>query len=198
MIYIFAKLVLAPIYWLLCQPVVYGRENLRVKGKAIFVANHLSMLDPFLLGVVSPRIIHFMAKKEIFENKFLNFFFRNLYAFPVNRKGMDISSLKNALALLEEGKVFGIFPEGTRSVSLEPDEIERGTAFLASRSAAPVIPIYIDSKSYNRFHPIVMVGKAIDVEKIMAETPKNALLDVINARILNSLMCLKAELETKR
>lgn len=197
MIYIFAKIFIVPILWLLWRPLVYGQDNLRIRGKAIFVANHISMTDPILVAMITPRIVHFMAKKELFTGRLKNFFFRQLFAFPVNRKGMDIASVKNALTLLEKDKIFGIFPEGTRSVTYELDELERGTAFLAIRSGAPIVPIYIYPKSYRRFHPIVMVGKPLDVNAIVADTPKAVLVDVVTNEISNAINALRAELEKR-
>ena len=69
------------------------------------------MLDPVVIALVSPRIVHFMAKKELFKSKLLALFFKSAFVFPVDRGTADLKSLKNALKLLEKGKVFGIFPE---------------------------------------------------------------------------------------
>ena len=145
MLYLLIKWTIGQLILLVTRPIVYGRQNLRVKGKAIFIANHRSMWDPLILALVSPRNIHFMAKKELFESKVGNFFFRSLYAFPVNRRNVDLQSLKNALKVLDKGEVFGIFPEGKRAVTDSLDEFEKGAAFLAIRSGAPVIPIYTKS-----------------------------------------------------
>ena len=56
-----------PLFFLLLRPVIYGKENLRIQDKAIIIANHKTMLDPVLLALITPRVIHFMAKKEIFD-----------------------------------------------------------------------------------------------------------------------------------
>ena len=133
MLYLLIKWTIGQLILLVTRPIVYGRQNLRVKGKAIFIANHRSMWDPLILALVSPRNIHFMAKKELFESKVGNFFFRSLYAFPVNRRNVDLQSLKNALKVLDKGEVFGIFPEGKRAVTDSLDEFEKGAAFRRSR-----------------------------------------------------------------
>ena len=109
MLYLLIKWLIGPIILLVTRPIVYGRQNLRVKGKAIFIANHRSMWDPLILALVSPRNIHFMAKKELFASKLGNFFFRSLYAFPVNRRNVDLQSLKNALKVLDKGDVLAFF-----------------------------------------------------------------------------------------
>lgn len=197
MLYLLVKWVLGPFILLFTRPVVYGRQNLRVSGKAIFIANHRSMWDPLILALVSPRNIHFMAKKEIFENKIANLFFRGLLAFPVNRKNVDLQSLKNALSVLNKGKVFGIFPEGKRAVTDAMDEFEKGAAFLAIRSGAPVIPIYIDPRSMRRYYmrPVMIVGKPIDINSIVASANKSALIDVVTDELSDAVDALRVELE---
>lgn len=195
MLYLLIKWTIGQLILLVTRPIVYGRQNLRVKGKAIFIANHRSMWDPLILALISPRNIHFMAKKELFESKIGNFFFRSLYAFPVNRRNVDLQSLKNALKVLDKGEVFGIFPEGKRAVTDSLDEFEKGAAFLAIRSGAPVIPIYIHPDTSRQLRPVMLVGKPIDVSSIVAAVNKSALIEVVTDELSDSIDALRAELE---
>lgn len=195
MLYLLIKWLIGPIILLVTRPIVYGRQNLRVKGKAIFIANHRSMWDPLILALVSPRNIHFMAKKDLFESKLGNFFFRSLYAFPVNRRNVDLQSLKNALKVLDKGDVFGIFPEGKRAVTDSLDEFEKGAAFLAIRSGAPVIPIYIHPDTSRQVRPVMLVGKPIDVSSIVATANKSSLIEVVTDELADSIDALRIELE---
>lgn len=195
MLYLLIKWLIGPIILFVTRPIVYGRQNLRVKGKAIFIANHRSMWDPLILALVSPRNIHFMAKKELFESKLGNFFFRSLYAFPVNRRNVDLQSLKNALKVLDKGDVFGIFPEGKRAVTDSLDEFEKGAAFLAIRSGAPVIPIYIHPDTSRQVRPVMLVGKPIDVSSIVATANKSSLIEVVTDELADSIDALRIELE---
>lgn len=195
MLYLLIKWTIGQLILLVTRPIVYGRQNLRVKGKAIFIANHRSMWDPLMLALISPRNIHFMAKKELFESKIGNFFFRSLYAFPVNRRNVDLQSLKNALKVLDKGKVFGIFPEGKRAVTDSLDEFEKGAAFLAIRSGAPVIPIYIHPDTSRQLRPVMLVGKPIDVSSIVAAVNKSSLIEVVTDELSDSIDALRAELE---
>lgn len=184
-----------PLFFLLFRPVIYGKENLRIQDKAIIIANHKTMLDPVLLALITPRVIHFMAKKEIFDTKIGNIFFRSLCAFPVNRKAVDLQSLKNALQVLNKGKVFGIFPEGKREVSNSLDEFEKGTALLAIRSGAPVVPVYIHPDTYKKWRPLIMVGKPIDVNSIVANATKSAMIDIVTDDLYDAVDALRIELE---
>lgn len=195
MLYLLIKWTIGQLILLVTRPIVYGRQNLRVKGKAIFIANHRSMWDPLILALVSPRNIHFMAKKELFESKVGNFFFRSLFAFPVNRRNVDLQSLKNALKVLDKGEVFGIFPEGKRAVTDSLDEFEKGAAFLAIRSGAPVIPIYIHPDTSRQIRPVMLVGKPIDVSSIVATANKSSLIDVVTDELSDSIDALRSELE---
>ena len=195
MLYLLIKWTIGQLILLVTRPIVYGRQNLRVKGKAIFIANHRSMWDPLILALISPRNIHFMAKKELFESKIGNFFFRSLYAFPVNRRNVDLQSLKNALKVLDKGEVFGIFPEGKRAVTDSLDEFEKGAAFLAIRSGAPVIPIYIHPDTSRQLRPVMLVGKQIDVSSIVAAVNKSSLIEVVTDELSDSIDALRAELE---
>ena len=195
MLYVILRAILGPFIWLVLRPIVYGRENLRIKGKAIIICNHRSMIDPIVIGLVTPRVIHFMAKKEIFQHPIGNLFYRGLCAFPVNRKAVDLQSLKSALSVLNSGKIFGIFPEGKREVSDSLDEFEKGTAFLAIRSGAPVIPIYMHPDSERRNRPVLIVGKAIDVSSIVANVNKSSMIDVVTDELADAVDALRLELE---
>ena len=195
MLYYFAKYVLGYVALLFWRPRVIGREGLGIKGPAIFIANHISMWDPVLLALVSPRIIHFMAKKEIFKRTVGRCFFKALLAFPINRKTADLASLRNAMTLLKQGKVFGVFPEGKRSITYELDELENGAAFMALRSGAPVVPIYIHPSSYLTPHPKICVGTPIYGAELVAGLPHAEKIKALTAAFEAALLENKAKLE---
>lgn len=197
MLYYFMKYVLSPLIYLIFRPKIFNREHLKVKGGAIFICNHLSMLDPFMLGLVSPRCIHYMAKKELFSSSILRGLLKACLAFPVDRKNADISSLRNALNVLKKGAVFGIFPEGKRSITGELDEFEGGAAFLAIRSGAPIIPIYISPESYRRFRPRLIAGAPIRADSVWSKSKKSDLVDIITDEIVDKMNELRIEMESK-
>ncbi|MGB9867089.1 MAG: lysophospholipid acyltransferase family protein [Bacillota bacterium] len=125
------------------KPEVVGAEHIPQQGPAIVCANHLHWLDPVLIACYIPRQVHFMAKRELFQIPVFAQVLRALGAFPVNRGKADRSAIRTALAMLAEGKVLGIFPEGTRSSTGELGEFFDGTALLAFKSGAPVVPAAI-------------------------------------------------------
>ena len=122
---------------------VEGLNRLPRQGPVILAINHLSMLDPILVGAVVPRVIHFMAKEELFRYPGLGWLLRRVHAFPVRRGQADREALATALQLLRAGEVVGIFPEGTRSADGRLLPLQSGTAFLALKSGATVVPVAI-------------------------------------------------------
>lgn len=145
---------------------VIGREHIPKEGPVILCANHISLWDPPLLGSGIERQVNFMAKEELFRIPGLNFLLVKFGAFPVKRGAGDRAAIRATLKLLEEGKIFGIFPEGTRSKTGEVGEGMPGVAMFALKSEAAVIPVAIIGP-YRMFRPIKIVyGKPIDLAQL--------------------------------
>jgi glycerol-3-phosphate dehydrogenase (NAD(P)+) len=119
-----------------------GREHIP-EGGVVLAANHRSFLDPFAIGVSTPRPIYFVAKQELFRNPILGWFLNCLGAFPIRRGQSDEESMETALRLLERGEPVVIFPEGTRIRAGSLAKPKRGVGRLALQSGAPVVPIAI-------------------------------------------------------
>ncbi len=142
--YRFIRAFFTPFVKLILRPRVSGLEKNRGDGGYILCCNHQSMLDMFILVITFPTQICFMAKKELFKNPIAAWFFSSLGAFPVDRGSGDTSAIKNALAVLEQNKVLGIFPEGTRNTNGRPGKAKAGAAMLAMNSGADVLPVAIN------------------------------------------------------
>lgn len=116
---------------------IKGKDVLPKRAPFIIAANHTSNLDPIALGVSAfPFKVRFLAKEELFKNKLFGFILRNLGVIPLKRSSKDISALRSALRILKR-EVMAIFPQGTRSASL--DKVNTGVAFLQKKSGVPVI-----------------------------------------------------------
>ena len=195
MLYLFFKILLTPFFWLIFRPRVQGFKHLFRRGKAVLISNHVALKDPIMIAFVSPRIVHFMAKKELFEKPLPRFLLRwGFLTFPVNRKHADMVSLKQAMSLLDKGKVFGIFPEGRRSVTNELDAFEKGAAFLALRCNAPLIPLYADPNAPRRLRVRMIVGEPMDA-KAIAETYSGKAVDAVTDALHDRMQELKNEME---
>ncbi len=140
--YDFSKIVVRSMARTLWRARVVGSENVPPSGPLILACNHLSYLDPPLLGCLCPRRIRYMAKKELFAVPILGVVIRALGAYAVDRRGSAAAAIKRSLKVLESDGAVGIFPEGTRNRRgvVAP---QTGVALLASLSQAPVVPAYI-------------------------------------------------------
>ncbi len=122
-----------------------GEEKLPEHGPAVVAANHPSYLDPVLLSLQVQRPIRFMAWEALFRVPLLGSFIRAFGAFPVDiRKGKGREAYERARALVEQGEIVGIFPEGRRSETgwMEP-ALREGAARLAWETGAPLYPASI-------------------------------------------------------
>ena len=124
-------------------PYVTGRENVPKTGGAILVSNHLNNADPCIIpGALDRRIIT-MAKKEMFKWPVISLIFRFIGAFPVDRQGADLGALREAQSVIHDGILLVMFPEGTRSKDARLHEGFAGTALIAYRTGAPIVPVAI-------------------------------------------------------
>jgi 1-acyl-sn-glycerol-3-phosphate acyltransferase len=120
-----------------------GAEHVPPSGPALIVSNHSSLLDPPIVGAMSPRTMYFMAKAELFRIPLLG---RLLYALngrPVRRGESDASALRTALRVLANGEALLVFPEATRGPEGVLREGKPGAGMLAIVSGAPVVPAYV-------------------------------------------------------
>lgn len=119
-----------------------GTQNVPLDGPLIVACNHISYLDPPVMGCFCPRRISYMAKKELFAVPILGSVIRGLGAYAVDRDGSATAAIRRSLEVLRQGGTVGIFPEGTRNrtgdVMPQP-----GVALLASLAKAPVVPACI-------------------------------------------------------
>ena len=118
-----------------------GLEYIPVEGPFIIAANHFNALDPVMLAITVQRPIHFMAKTELIQTPILGGLLRRLGVFPVKRGHIDVAAVRQALRVLDEGKILGIFPEGTRSNTGELQEAFAGVAMFAARADVPIVPV---------------------------------------------------------
>jgi len=111
----------------------------------ILAGNHRSALDPvFLISVVRPKHVRFIAKEEFFSNAFFSHLFALVGAFPLKRGSADMKAIKRSVAMLKRGECLGIFPEGTRvRDASQPSTYHEGIALIAHLSKADVVPVRI-------------------------------------------------------
>lgn len=122
---------------------IEGVENVPRQGAGVIVSNHLSLVDPFVVGYGANRMVSFMGKEELFSTPIIGFVIRKVGAFPVDRSRRDPASMRTALSVLKAGELLGMFPEGTRGTTGEMLEVRTGAARLAARTRTPIIPVAV-------------------------------------------------------
>ena len=157
---------------------VYGAEHVPPTGGVLMVSNHQSYLDPVLVAVKLHRPMSYLAKSELFRNRFLNWLIRSLNAFPVRQGKGDVGAIKETIRRLHEGHLLNIYPEGSRTQTGELGPIEPGVGLVVRRANVPVVPAVIygsfnawpPHRKFPRSAPIrVMYGPPLQVEGLKGE-----------------------------
>jgi len=122
-----------------------GMENVPREGGLLIISNHASFLDPPLVAVSMPRRIHFLAKEELFHVPILSWLITRLGTHPVRRGGADRKAIEDARRLLVSGETLLLFPEGTRTIDGNLQEIKHGAIMMATNiDNLSILPVYID------------------------------------------------------
>ncbi|NJD68507.1 MAG: 1-acyl-sn-glycerol-3-phosphate acyltransferase [Candidatus Methylomirabilota bacterium] len=121
---------------------IEGQEHIPRTGPGIVAANHVSYIDPIIIGIAVRRPVRFMAKKELFSSPLFGWLIRQLGAFPVNRDRTNLQAFKLAASSLAAGEIVAIFPEGTRGDGVKLRPAKPGIGLIAARTGAPVIPTF--------------------------------------------------------
>ncbi len=143
--YGFARNVLLPPMHVGLRWTLEGAHRIPVRGPVILASNHVSYLDPLVVGYVADRRhrkVRFLAKAELFEKRGLAPLLRQTHQIPVQRDSASAAgSLEFAVDALQRGECVAVFPEGTISLDLEPMAGKSGTARLAAATGVPVTPL---------------------------------------------------------
>ncbi|MEM9445020.1 MAG: lysophospholipid acyltransferase family protein [Verrucomicrobiota bacterium] len=155
-----------------------GIDNIPSEGGFILACNHVSYLDPPLVGGSFSREIHYLARKSLFKPPILDWLLPELNAFPIDQDRPDMSSLKKVIRLAKSGEGVLIFPEGSRSYDGEPQPAQPGIGLVLAKADVPIIPARIfgghlawpRDKALSLFHPVqLVIGKSFQIT-----TPKKA------------------------
>jgi len=143
MLYAICKSLAVAIMKALFRLEAHGTEHVPRTGPLLVVANHSSLLDPPLVGGMTPRQLTYLAKAELFDVPGFGALLRRLGAQPLRRQGADPSALRTAQRVLQGGGALLVFPEGTRGDEGVLREAKPGAALLAIQTGAAVVPAYV-------------------------------------------------------
>jgi 1-acyl-sn-glycerol-3-phosphate acyltransferase len=146
----YARYLVSPFVSRVAPSFGYGLERIPQTGGGVVAANHLSAIDPPLLGGLSSRSIYYMAKKELLDMPFVGDVLMWTGAFPVRRGIGDRESLRQAREIARDGHLVGVFVEGTRQRFGYPGEVLPGAMMIALQEGVPIIPAGIYSFGWTR------------------------------------------------
>jgi 1-acyl-sn-glycerol-3-phosphate acyltransferase len=208
--YWFLKLIaLGPVIRLIFRPRVEGEEHVPEEGAAILASNHLSYADWLFMPLAIPRRVTFVAKAEYFNTPglrgwFQRKFFAGAGQVPIDRSGATAAegALSSARQILEDGELFGIYPEGTRSHDGRLYRGKTGVARLALECRVPVIPVAVvgtdvvapPGKKFGQFtRPIVRFGPPLDFSRYGGMEEDRYILRSIADEIMYEIMQLSGQ-----
>jgi 1-acyl-sn-glycerol-3-phosphate acyltransferase len=126
---------------------VEGTEHIVRRGPLFVLINHISLLEPFALGValvrcgITPgRDIMTVAKKELFESRLSAAFLRSIGMFPIDREATDMAAMRTMLSILRDKKMIAMAPEGTRSPTGQLQALQPVVAKIAITRRIPILP----------------------------------------------------------
>ncbi len=190
--YNFAKGVVSIFFHVAFRIEKIGVENIPADSSAILAVNHRSNWDVVTVGLTTPRNIRYMAKAEMFKNKFLDKFFRSLGAFPVHRGRGDIGAIKSALNILSQNNIMLMFPEGKRVRDGAKGQAKAGVAMIATRAGVPIIPVHIVGKYKFMSKIKVIYGKPIVFDEFFDKKLTMDELQGLSNQVLDTIYKLEA------
>jgi 1-acyl-sn-glycerol-3-phosphate acyltransferase len=178
---------------------VVGLENVPRRGPVILASNHVNLLDPPLLAVLLPRRIVYMGKIELWKTPIIGPLYTLAGFIPVRRFEGDVAALRKAEKTLQQNQVLGMFPEGTRSRKPGLGRGQPGTAIIALRSGAPIVPVAVSGtegvgvpRSFFRITRVrVVFGKPFELPK--SRRLSTELVEQCTERIMKEIAVLLPE-----
>ncbi len=207
--WIYKWIAIGPLLRMVFRPKSVGVENVPLEGPVILASNHLSYIDWLFTPLALPRRITFVAKAEYFTSPGVKgwlqkFFFTSVGQVPIERGSATAAegAMKAAENVLADGKVFGIYPEGTRSHDGRLYRGRTGVARLALETKAPVVPVGLlktdevapPGKAFGRIvSPTVIFGKPLDFSRYEGMENDRFVLRAITDEIMYEIMKLTGQ-----
>ena len=175
------------------------REKLDAEAPYVVIANHRHALDPVAMAYfIRKRQIVFLGKKELGKGKLVTNILTRMHCILVDRHNTDMNAMRSCMKAVKMKKILLIFPEGTRHHEGQMEQIESGTAMIALRSKAPIIPIYFDRKLSLFRRTNLIVGDPIPTEDLQAEGINTETCEKMNDRLRETFRAMVREYGDKK
>ena len=179
------------------------KRHRKIKGAAIVASNHTSIWDYAAMIFVFPaRVLRYLMAEILFErNKLLGWFLRSMGGVKTDRNHFDFSFVVKCEEILEKGGAIGVFPEGRLPEKAEekPLPFKPSMAYIALRSGAPIVPVYVTGSYFKRKRNYVVIGEKMRVEDLIDETlSERENIERISAAVRAKIMELGDEFERHR
>lgn len=186
----FGKAITYPLARVLFRIRYEGLQNIPRDKGFILACNHRSYWDPLFIAHKVPQRLRYIAKQELFRNRFFGGLLLKLGAFPVERGAGDSGALDRSAQIVSEGGVLTIFPEGTRSRDGKPLRARSGVAMIAGRSGADVLPCAVVYEGKLRLLRRVTVryGRLIPHGELAIDINSPASLRAASKRIMGAIV----------
>ncbi|OZC82795.1 1-acyl-sn-glycerol-3-phosphate acyltransferase [Rhodococcus sp. 06-418-5] len=206
---LFEYVLIGPILRILGRPRVSGTQNLPTSGPVIIAGNHLTVVDSFFLVLLMRRRVTFIAKSEYFTGRgikgaALRWFYSATGQVPVDRRGADASApaLAAAKSILRQGKVWAVYPEGTRSPDGRLYKGKTGLARVAIETGAPVVPLVmygtlavnpVGSRMWRPGKVRMVVGEPLDFTRYAGGENSKVILRAVTDEVMAALATLSGQ-----
>lgn len=184
---------------------VRGRHHVPSEGGFVVASNHISFLDPPLIGAALPREVHYLAKTELFSTPGLGWLIRSLNAIPIRRGAADVSGLSRAMGVIRDGGAMLLFPEGSRMRDGALHPARPGVGMISVQTDVPVVSCYISGS--NRPRSWITRGARVRISfgpprhwRALAgaradDAPGRGLYQAVGDAVMREIAVLKAEQE---
>lgn len=189
------KVIVSPIYRLLFNVRVKGKENIPREGGVLLCPNHIAAVDVITIGVASPRQITCIAKKELFSVPLLGGLIKALGAVKIDRGGADVGAIKAAVSAIQGGRTVVIFPQGHRCPGVDPATtvVRGGAGLIAYHAKCDVVPVSICPRKgkYGLFRKTeITFGKPIKYSSLGFKEGGRDEYDLATKKIFNKVVAL--------
>lgn len=191
--YNFIRIFILPLVRLISPFKIIGTKKVN-DGACVYVSNHFSMVDPMYLMPTTKESVHFICKQEALSIPVLGFFVRRVKAIPVSRDGNDVRAVMNGLKCLKNGDKLAIYPEGRRNkVSEELQSFESGSAMLAIRAKAPIVPVVIYKRPKLFRKNYAIIGEPFELSEYYGVKLTDEILREADNKISERMKQLRAD-----